>query len=57
MSTHQEAKKWRTVVNRSKKKEVKIKVLVNKITHQNKRIKVSAVKTVTKRVFMMNKKL
>lgn len=57
MSTHQEAKKWRTVVNRSKNKEVKIKVLVNKITHQNKRIKVSAVKIVTKRVFMMNKKL
>lgn len=57
MSTHQEAKKWRTVVNRSKNKEVKIKVLVNKITHQNKRIKVSAVKTVIKRVFMMNKKL
>lgn len=57
MSTHQEAKKWRTVVNRSKNKEVKIKVLVNIITHLNKRIKVSAVKTVTKKAFMMNKKL
>ena len=56
MSILHEAKKCKTV-NKRKNKEVRIKVSVCKITHQNKKTKVSAAKIATKRVFTTNKKL
>lgn len=55
MSTLHEAKKCKTV-NKRKNKEARIKVLVCKITHQNKKTKVLAAKIATKKVFMTNKK-
>jgi len=56
MSTLQEAKKWNTAVSKKKNREANKKVLVKKITHQNRKTKALVAKTVTKKVCMMKRK-